>query len=534
MNAPSSRDPKPASPGAAVRTTENPPSTFWGALARIGPGLIIAGSIVGSGELIATTKTGAEAGMALLWLIIIGCVIKVFVQVEFGRYTIVNGRSTMDGLNEVPGPRLIVNWLIWYWLLMFAVMTAQLGGIAGGVGQSLALTVPISGDYLNNIRFAKDRDERVASLLAAASEKQPLNSDEKKLLLDAAIKQTEIDLTREGRVPPVPFTYDDVYWTALLAVVTSSLLVIGRYRMVETVSTLMVAGFTLVTVAGVIALQLEPATAFNWADIAYGLSFHLPEGKDRGASLATAMATFGIIGVGASEVIAYPYWCLEKGYARFTGPRDDSTLWGNRASGWMRVLHVDVWCSMIVYTTATLAFFFMGAGVLHRKGRSIENSQMIVVLADMYDACSLFLGYGDYVLLFGAFAVLYSTFFVASAGNARMAGDALKLFGLCDKSDAAMRRWVTILCGVLPILSFLIYFWTKSPVTLVMISGVTQGFMLPMLGAAALFFRYQRCDSRVRPGPIWDFFLWLSVLGLCLSGGYGLVAQFSKFLPSAN
>ena len=56
----------------------NPPTTFGKALLRIGPGLIIAGSIVGSGELIATTKVGAESGFWLLWLIIIGCVIKVF------------------------------------------------------------------------------------------------------------------------------------------------------------------------------------------------------------------------------------------------------------------------------------------------------------------------------------------------------------------------------------------------------------------------------------------------------------------------
>ena len=51
-----------------------PPTTILGILKKLGPGLIIAGSIVGSGELIATTSTGAQAGFWLLWLIIIGCV----------------------------------------------------------------------------------------------------------------------------------------------------------------------------------------------------------------------------------------------------------------------------------------------------------------------------------------------------------------------------------------------------------------------------------------------------------------------------
>ncbi|MEM6916870.1 MAG: divalent metal cation transporter, partial [Verrucomicrobiota bacterium] len=44
--------------------TRNPPQTRAGILRSLGPGLILAASIVGSGELIATTRTGAEAGFS--------------------------------------------------------------------------------------------------------------------------------------------------------------------------------------------------------------------------------------------------------------------------------------------------------------------------------------------------------------------------------------------------------------------------------------------------------------------------------------
>ncbi len=144
----------PAAPSTIPRDDDgikDPPKTIGGILRQLGPGLIIAGSIVGSGELIATTAVGAEAGFTLMWLIIIGCVIKVFTQVEFGRYTICNDRTTMDGLNEVPGPRLRVNWIVWYWLVMFSVSLAQLGGIVGGVGQALTISKPLteSGKLFN-------------------------------------------------------------------------------------------------------------------------------------------------------------------------------------------------------------------------------------------------------------------------------------------------------------------------------------------------------------------------------------------------
>jgi hypothetical protein len=63
-----------------------------------------------------------------------------------------------------------------------------------------------------------------------------------------------------------------------------------------------------------VALQWTPYRV-SAADMLRGLSFQMP------SSFTVAFAAFGIIGVGASELIYYPYWCLEKGYARHIGSR---------------------------------------------------------------------------------------------------------------------------------------------------------------------------------------------------------------------
>ncbi len=65
-----------------------PPKTFWKTITALGPGIILASSIVGSGELIATTVVGAKVGFSLLWLIILGCAVKVAAQIEIGRNAI--------------------------------------------------------------------------------------------------------------------------------------------------------------------------------------------------------------------------------------------------------------------------------------------------------------------------------------------------------------------------------------------------------------------------------------------------------------
>jgi Mn2+/Fe2+ NRAMP family transporter len=144
------------------------------------------------------------------------------------------------------------------------------------------------------------------------------------------------------------------------------------------------------------------------------------------------------------------------------------------------------------------------------------GNQMIRTLTRMYQ--HVFGSWGEWVFLFGAFAVLYSTFFVAIAGNARIAADCLRLVRLQGQNEGEQRRWVRIFSAVFPFLSLGIYIVHKDPVQLVLISGMMQSIGLPLLGSAAIYFRYRRSDPRLLPGRLWDICLWCSVFGLCIAG----------------
>ena len=65
-----------------------PPTAFFQKLKFLGPGFILSASIVGSGELIATTTLGAKAGFITFWVIIVSCLVKVALQLEFGKNTV--------------------------------------------------------------------------------------------------------------------------------------------------------------------------------------------------------------------------------------------------------------------------------------------------------------------------------------------------------------------------------------------------------------------------------------------------------------
>ena len=510
---------------------EEPPQSIGGILMRLGPGLIIAGSIVGSGELIATTLTGAKAGFWLLWLIIVGCVIKVFVQVELGRYSIVTGNTSLDGIQEVPGPRIStgrggINWLLGYWFVMFLFTLAQLGGIVGGVGQALAISAPLTqtGKDFNHISDIQKKllvSEKELDTLRAKNDKGERVNE---LTQQIASHKAELQqLTPEGENPieykPTP-GIDDKIWAAIVTTITAVVLVIGRYGFIQTFSTLLVGSFTLITIVNLFALQFNDAGwAVTWQDLVNGMSFSLTPADEVVGDvkpLATALATFGIIGVGAAELLAYPYWCLEKGYATFTGPRDESEAWADRARGWLRVMRWDAWCSMVVYTFATIAFYLLGAAILGRLQLAPEGPEMIRTLAVMYEP--VFGSWTRVLFLFGAFAVLYSTFFVANAGHARVFPDALRVMGFVSDDERTKKLLLTIFSGVFPFTCLIVYCFIPAPTVLVLASGLMQAVMLPMIAGAALYFRYMRSDNRVAPGKAWDAFLWISSGGMLLAG----------------
>lgn len=543
---------------------EAPPVSLKAIAFKIGPGLIIAANIVGSGELIMSTKAGAEAGIALLWLILIGCVIKVFVQLELGRFTISHGETTLKALNRIPGPVVgKVNWVLLLWGVMMLSTVGQLGGIVGGVGQALALTLPITGDVQTATRIPAEQDieayvnwrseiqdtrQGAAAYLLADQDSKLKNLDEPAIqhlrrmawierdlallgergsLLIQRISDGDELFDDDGEALIPSSTVDDLIWVSIIGIFTSVLLFFGRYQMIERVSVVLVVAFSFITIGNVVALQSTADYSVSAEDIWQGLSFGLPNTE---TALFAALATLGIIGVGATELVSYPYWCLEKGYARSAGPREPSDAWHNRAAGWFKVMKMDAFASLVIYTIATAAFYLMGVAVLHSDGRVPKGMRMVSTLAESY--VPIFGSYARWLFLSGAIAVLYSTYLVANAGNARMVSDFLNVAGLSSAAPETpeRRRMVTIFSVILPLACVVAYFLFPEPVILVAISGITQFLMLPILGFCALFFRYKVTDQRLKPSAVWDAFLILSFLAMLTAGGYGAWSVCKPFI----
>lgn len=462
---------------------EEPPVTWGAALRRIGPGIILAGMIVGSGELILTTSLGAQYGFAYLWLILFSCVVKVFVQIELGRYAISSGLPTLGALDRLGGPRLGNNWLVWWWLVMMLATVSQLGAMTGSTGQALHRACPAVSNAV-----------------------------------ESALPSTT---SAQGVAQPPEWWRPEIPWALVVCAAAVMLLLSGGYRRIELLTTVLVAGVTFLTVTGVIALPFS-GVAIPWDGVLAGLVPSIPDGN-----VAAAFGVFGITGVGATELYAYPYWCLEKGYARAAGRCDNSEAWARRARGWIRVMQLDAWCSMVVFTVSTIAFYAMGAAILHPAGKDAKGSAMITTLAHMYVAP--FGGWAEPVFLVGAGFVLFKTLYAASASHSRLTADFLGLGGFARLTVAADReRWVRFFCVFYPLLALALFLAYQEPRAMVVFGGVAQALTLPIISGCSLYFRHRQLDSRLRPSWISDVCLWVATLLItvvAVYGGYNVIRK---------
>jgi Mn2+/Fe2+ NRAMP family transporter len=448
MSAPVSRDPYQLDAAAVVE----PPTTLLETLRRIGPGIILAASIVGSGELIATTVLGAKVGYAALWIILLSCLIKPIVQAELGRYTIATGEPSLGSFDRLPGPRLKVNWTVWAWAVMVLMTQFQVGAMFGGIAQVMALIVP---------------------------------------------------------------SVSTGTWVILFLGLTLALLLGGGYERIERLAMVKVGLFTLLTFLAAVLLLRRPG--FHLAEVTSGLRLRLPAG-----GIATAVAVFGMTGVGTCELFMYPYWCVEKGYARYTGPRDGTPAWRRRANGWLRVMHVDILCSMVIYTVATVAFYLLGAGVLHPQGLIPADKDMVLVLSRIYTET---LGtWALPVFYAGAIVTLYGTIFAATAAHSRMYADMARLMGFYARDDHAarvrMRRRFVVVLTVVPAV---LYFLFTSPVSMVVVGGMAQSILLPLAALGTVYLRHRRLPAELLPRPAITVGLWLATAVIVAFIGFYVV-----------
>lgn len=434
---------------------QEPPTGFAPSLRFLGPGMITSAAVVGSGELITATTLGAEVGFLLLWLVFVSTFVKVFVQIELARWSISTGQAGIPGYDHVPPKIFGRGWISYLAILMFLQFLTSQAGVLGSAAMALSLLAPVAG----------------APLSAASMG----------------------------------------FWVITMVVVAIAIHFTNRYGVVEKVSTALVVLVTFMVVAMVIGIQFTP---FSWdgSDIAAGLTFQIAAG-----TMGLALGMFGLTGVGAGEITSYSFWCVEKGYAAWTGPNDGSEEWVRRARGWIRVMKIDAWVAWVIYTLSTASFYILGAAVLHPQGLVPEGAQLIATLSRIFtDTMGAWAGVA--FLAFAAVA-LFKTILANTPSLSRQTANAVAVFRVFDWRDAAARdKWVRGLMIALPIIWGLLALSGLDILTLVVIGGILNALYLMAVSIATIYLSFTETDPRIKDGALFTILLFVSAIAVFTVG----------------
>jgi Mn2+/Fe2+ NRAMP family transporter len=111
------------SAAGTAATSSAPRKSSW---KYIGPGIVVAATGVGAGDLVATLIAGSNFGYTLLWAAIIGCLVKISLAEAAGRWHLSTGRTLFEGWASLG------RWTTWF----FAVYVVIWGFVYGAAAMS--------------------------------------------------------------------------------------------------------------------------------------------------------------------------------------------------------------------------------------------------------------------------------------------------------------------------------------------------------------------------------------------------------------
>lgn len=415
------------------------PTSFSQRLKFIGPSVIVTGSVVGSGSIALSPLLGAATGFALLWWLLLSLWSKPLIQAEISRYVIATKQTFLESFSDMPGPKTNLREKKASWLVWF-MFIGVIPSVAGMGG--LAGAVAEAGHLM------------------------------------MPILSTEL-------------------WVATACFITWFILYLGTYETLEKILLGMVVFFSTVTLIIAISMQATPY-AISGAQILSGLTFSFPF-----EHAALALAVFGFTGISYGEIMAYTYWCIEKGYSKHNGDQ-------NEVKAWIKVMQTDVWATVFFVTIGTLPFFLLGAAVLNVLGLyPPPEGDIVQTLLNMFT--SILGTWAKWFFIPLAFFVLFSTLLSGTAAFTRTIADYFISMGLVAEKENTRSRLIKIVAFAIPLFSAFAYFLLPNPITLLLIAGIWAALGLPIINIGALYLT-SKLDKELQPKRTTKTILWISLV----------------------
>jgi len=359
-------------------------------LRDIGPGIVIAATGLGAGDLIAASVAGARYGTAMLWAAAVGALLKFILNEGLARWQLATGSTLLEGWVR----RLPRFWSLYFffYLLLWSFIVA--GALMAATGLAVHALVP------------------AVSVEAAG---------------------------------------------ATQSVLAATLVLLGRYRLLEVMMKFLIA--LMFAVVLYCAAALRP----DWGGILAALAVpRIPEGW-----VFFLLGVMGGVG-GSVTLLRYGYWMRERGWL---GPER------------LPQVRLDLLVAYVLTGLFGIAIMVIAAGTAPGV---LSGSRMVLAVAGrMGETLG---GFGKWCFLVGFWGAVFSSMLGVWQGVPYLFADFVHEWRnpggekRIDSGSAAYRAYLAFL-AVPP----MILLWTGRPVWVVLTYSVTGAAFMPLLAGLLLY-----------------------------------------------
>lgn len=115
----------------------------------LAPGMLLAATGVGSGDLIASTLAGSEAGIAVLWAVAVGAILKYALTEGIARWQLATGTTVLEGWSWKLGA-----WIRWVFIVYILLFTLIVGrALISACGVAGTGFYPLSEDLSQSVFY---------------------------------------------------------------------------------------------------------------------------------------------------------------------------------------------------------------------------------------------------------------------------------------------------------------------------------------------------------------------------------------------
>ena len=298
------------------------------------------------------------------------------------------------------------------------------------------------------------------------------------------------------------------WWTIGSILISTALVMWGRFRVIELVATILAVLLSGAAVAA--AVTVFPSVG----DLLKGLVPQTPPNMEYGEILPW----LGFMLSGAAGMIWYSYWIQKKGYGAAQKPTQDALHYSvsdqKKLKGWIKQMTLDNHLAVFGTLIITIAFLILGTELLKPRGLVPEENRVAEVLGNLLG--EVWGPVGFWFMVVGVFIGFWDTvlsdqdgFGRMFAGGTRILLAPLKLGKRWQNEVFLKRLFVLVLVTMLPIL---LYLAIGNPVTLLKIAGFIEAAHIPVLVVLVLLLNHRELPKELRPSLVTTLFTALAGL----------------------